>query len=302
MIDSIIQTTELTKFFRKKAALTGLSFTVTGSGLIGLIGRNGSGKTTLMKLLAGQLEVTSGKLEILGEDPMDNLGVLSNVVYTFSNMEYDKHLRLGEILHNYFVMFPHFDLNFASGLLKYFDLNPRLKYKNLSHGMASIFNFICGLSCRARITLLDEPVLGMDVTVRKAVYDILLREFSEYPRTIIISSHILSELEPMLSDILLIDGGELVLFRNIDDLRQSAYRIVGDESTIDKFSAGKNILSKKTGLTSEAIIFETMDPHTLESAKQSGLSVSAVRPEELYIYLTKENKEGDLECLWQKAN
>ena len=75
--------------------------------------------------------------------------------------------------------------------------------------------------------MLDEPVLGMDVTVRKSAYEILLRDFAEHPRTFIISSHLLSEIEGLLSDILLIEKGKLVLHSPIDDVRQSAYRVDG---------------------------------------------------------------------------
>lgn len=302
MSESVIKAMGLTKNFGKKPAIDSLSIDISGEGLIGLIGRNGAGKTTFMKLVAGQLEVNQGKLEVFGQNPMDNLKVLSNTVYTYHNMQYDKHLKLQRILRNYSLMFPDFDFDFATRLLSYFNLNPKMKYKSLSQGMASIFNFICGLSCRARLTLLDEPVLGMDVTVRKSAYEILLREFSEHPRTIIISSHLLSELEGMLSDILLIDEGKLVLYKDIDELRQSAYRIEGEQSAVDDFSKGKQVISKKSGITSEAVIFESLDDNTIIHAKKFNLKISAVRPEDLCIYLTRENKEGELECLWQKAN
>jgi len=172
----------------------------------------------------------------------------------------------------------------------------------LSQGMASIFNFICGLSCRTPLVMLDEPVLGMDVTVRKAAYEILLREFSEHPRTFIVSSHLLSEIEGILSDIILIDEGKLVLHEEIDELRQRAYRVEGELSAVDTFTIGRSIIHKKTGLTTEAIVFEQLTETAAAEAKRQGLTVSAVRPEDLCIYLTKENKEGELECLWQKAN
>jgi ABC-2 type transport system ATP-binding protein len=214
---------------------------VPENGIIGLIGRNGSGKTTLMKMCSGLLNVTSGSLEVFGGTPMDNLNVLSDVVYTYHNIEYDKILRLISIIENYAIMFKDFDIKFAKKLLKYFDLNPKLKYTGLSQGMASVFNFICGISCRAKLTMLDEPVLGMDVTVRKSVYEVLLRDYTENPRTIIVSSHLLSELEGVLSDIILIDKGKLILFDNIDNLRQAAYRVEGEKPAVDTFIEDKNV-------------------------------------------------------------
>ena len=302
MNDITIKTDGLTKTFGKTAAIDDLSITVSGNCIIGLIGRNGAGKTTLMKMIAGQLDTNGGQLEVFGYNPMDNLEVLQNLVYTYHNMLYEKKLRLNAIVNNYAVMFRNFDSDFALKLLAYFQLDPKSKYMRLSQGMASIFNFICGLSCRTPLVMLDEPVLGMDVTVRKAAYEIFLREFSEHPRTFIVSSHLLSEIEGILSDIILIDEGKLILHEEIDELRQRAYRVEGELSAVDTYIIGRNIIHKKTGLAAEAIVFEQLTEPASAEAKQQGLTVSAVRPEDLCIYLTKENKEGELECLWQKAN
>jgi ABC-2 type transport system ATP-binding protein len=269
---------------------------------IGLIGRNGSGKTTLMKMCAGQLEVSEGKLEVFGSPPMDNLDVLSRVMYTFHDMTFERHLTLEHIISNYALILSSFDLEFARKLLKYFDLPSKMKYSHLSQGMMSTFNFICGLSCRTGLTLFDEPVLGMDVTVRRSCYEILLRDSIEHPRTIIISSHLLAELEGVLSDILLIDRGRLVLFSSLDDLRQSAYRVEGSKQDVDAYCAGRYVIYSKNGLTSEAVIGEIFNESTADKVTQSGLKVSAVRPEDLCVYLTRENKEGEMECLWQKGS
>jgi len=300
--ESIIKTNELTKTYGKLKAVSDFTIDISGERIIGLIGRNGAGKTTLMKMIAGQLDTNGGELEVFGEKPMDNLSVLKNLVYTYHNMQYDRGYKLKAIVENYNTMFDSFDLDFAMKLLDYFKLSEKTKFKNLSQGMASIFNFICGISCRTKLVMLDEPVLGMDVTVRRAVYEILLREFSENPRTFIVSSHLLSEIEGILSDIILIDEGKLVLYENIDDLRESAYRVEGEESAVEAFSAGKNVIFKKTSMSAEAVIREQLTDTVTSEAKEKGLTVSSVRPEDICIYLTKENKEGELECLWQKTN
>ncbi|MCL1873395.1 MAG: ABC transporter ATP-binding protein [Clostridiales bacterium] len=302
MSDFALQAADLSKNYGKNAAIRSFTIDIPYGGLIGLIGRNGSGKTTFMKLCAGLLDLSGGKLEVFGRAPMDNLAVLSDLVYTCHNMSHEKQLRLQAILGNYAIIFKDFDREFAEKLLQYFDLKPKMRYKQLSQGMASIFNFICALACRSKLTMFDEPVLGMDVTVRKAAYEVLLRDYTEYPRTVIISSHLLAEMEGILSDILLIDEGRPVLFGNIDDLRQSSYRIEGEKAAVDSFSAGKQIIYYKNGISCEAVIKETLDDEIRTRAGQSGLRVCHVRPEDLCIYLTRENKEGELECLWQKAN
>ncbi|MCL2709084.1 MAG: ABC transporter ATP-binding protein, partial [Defluviitaleaceae bacterium] len=182
---------------------------------------------------------------------------------------------------------------------KYFELSEKMRYKNLSQGMGSIFNFICALSCRVPLTMLDEPVLGMDVTVRKAAYEILLRDFADNPRTFIVSSHLLSEIEGALSDVILIERGRTVLNCPIDDVRQSAYRVDGSERAVSGFIDGKKVIAhKKSEMKCFAVIYETCTELAAESSRRLGLSVSPVSAEDLCVYLTRQNKEDEFECLW----
>lgn len=298
-MSDIIKTMNLNKYFGKNQAVSDLSVTIAENSITGLIGRNGSGKTTLLKILAGILDMTNGSVQVFGEQPMDNLSVLDKLVYTYHNVIYDANLNLQRILFAYKTMFVNFDLQFAEKLMKYFDLNGKMKYKNLSQGMGSIFNFLCALSCRAPLTMLDEPVLGMDVTVRKSAYEILLRDFTEHPRTFIISSHLLSELEGILSHILLIEQGKLVLHDSIDELRQSAYRIDGEPAAISNFVLNKKIIAQKSsGLSNFAVIYQPLTDTDAAAANANGIKISPVRAEELCVYLTKQNKEDQLECLW----
>lgn len=298
-MNEVVKTTSLSKIYGKNCALSDISISISENSITGLIGRNGSGKTTLMRILAGKLDKTGGEAFVFGEQPMDNLAVLNKLVYTYHNVQYDLDLSLQTILYGYETMFSTFDVLFANKLMRYFDLASKIKYKALSQGMASVFNFLCALSCRAPLTMFDEPVLGMDVTVRKSAYEILLRDFTEHPRTIIISSHLLSELESILSDIMLIEEGRVVFNNSIDDIRQSAYRIDGTPSAIGIYVANKKVLMQRsTELNCFAVIHERCTETIVDSAKKQGLTVSPIRPEELCVLLTQKNKEAELECLW----
>ncbi|MCL1791120.1 MAG: ABC transporter ATP-binding protein [Peptococcaceae bacterium] len=300
---NVIRAEILTKKYPDKKALDNLTFTIQGSSITGLIGRNGAGKTTLMKLCAGLLTPTAGCLEIFGEPPGNNLKVLTRIVYACHDQPHDKNLRLRNVLSNYQIMFPVFDREFADKLVSFFRLNPKAKYGTLSQGMSSVFNFICGLACRAPVTLFDEPVLGMDAATRKSLYEVLLRDYNEYPRLILISSHLLTEIEGYLSDILLIDKGRLVWHGNIDDLRQSAYRLQGNVDVLESFCAGKHVLYQKHGVTDNiAVVREHPDDETVQEAAAAGLTLSVVRPEDLCLYLTQDTTEEELECLWEKTN
>jgi len=298
-MNNAVKTENLCKRYGNKQALSDINVTIQENSITGLIGRNGSGKTTLMKILSGNLDKTSGNAYVFGQPPMDNLAVLNNLVYTYHNIPFDPTLKLKTILYCYKTMFPTFDEIFANKLMHYFDLTGKMRYRSLSQGMTSIFNFLCALSCRTPLTMLDEPVLGMDITVRKSAYEILLRDYTEHPRTFIISSHLLAELEGLLSDILLIEEGRVVLNKPIDDVRQSAYRVDGTMPAITRHTEGKNVISLKSNeLNTYAVIYENPTSAAIEQAKAQGLTVSPVRPEDLCVYLTQQNKEDELKCLW----
>ncbi len=303
MMDSsnhAVSTENLCKNYREIAAVHKISVDIPENVILGLIGRNGSGKTTFLRLCAGQLEKTSGKINVFGEEPMNNLSVLEKLIYSTSNYQFGKTTRILTILRNFYYMFQQFDIEFAKKLLDYFSLSLKKIYGQMSLGETSLFNFICALATRSPLTMLDEPILGMDTTIRSAVYEILLRDYNENPRTFIISSHLLSEIEGLLSDIMLIDKGALVLCKNIDELRSSAYKVEGSGEALDKFLIGReSIFRKNGGLTNYAVI----NSHCLENDKKEiaelSLTLSAVRPEELCFLLTSENKDSDMDKIWQ---
>ena len=127
-MDSIVATHDLRKSFGKNEALAGISINITKHSITGLIGRNGSGKTTLLKIIAGLLDKSSGRVEVFGEQPMDNLPVLNKLVYTYHNVAYEPNFRLEMILYAYKTMFKNFDPVFANKLMKFFELSGKTKY------------------------------------------------------------------------------------------------------------------------------------------------------------------------------
>lgn len=300
MYDYVIKSEKLSKAYGNNIAINNLSVDINRGGIIGLIGRNGSGKTTFMKMCAGLLNKTEGELYVMGSDPQDNIAVAERLVYAHHNIDYDRNLRLADIVYSFKIMYSNFDEGFALKLLRYFELNPKSKYNSLSQGMMSVFNFICALASRAELTMLDEPVLGMDVAVRKSVYEVLLRDYTEHPRTIIISSHLLSEIEGVLSEILLINKGKLLLYEDIDEIREIAYRADGSKENLDKYGYNKEVIFYKSGsFDSFNIILGSLTEEMVNDAKKQNISLSKVRPEEICMYLTQDNKEAELKCLWE---
>lgn len=300
-MSGVIEAKGFTLNYGKVTALNNVRIDLNENQLIGLIGRNGSGKTTFMKVIAGLLEPTEGEILVLNQKPMDNIEVLSEVIYSYSNIPHYELSTLQAILDNFQMFYSRFDMTFANKLLEFFSLKPTMKYKSLSQGLTSAFNFICALSTRAKITLLDEPILGMDVAVRKKVYEILLRDYMEYPRNFIISSHILSELDDFLSEILLIDKGNIIFYKEIEEVSSMAYRVDGPEDAVKTFSKTRPMIYEKYNtMGSYAIIESKFDDLAKKESIAANLSISKVRPADLCIYKTIGDGEADLECLWEK--
>jgi ABC-2 type transport system ATP-binding protein len=298
-MEHIIEAESLSLAYGANLSIDRMDATVGANRIVGLVGRNGSGKTTFMQLCAGLLLPSGGSVSVLGAAPLDNLAVLSRVVYAVPDRRYTKNLKLRDIIRQYGAMFPNFDADFARKLTGYFNLGEEFKYAGLSRGMAATFNFICAISCRTELTLLDEIVLGMDVTVRKDVYEILLREYGERPRTFVVSSHLFAEVENILSDVILIDEGGAVLHSDIDELRRGAYRVSGEPAAVRAFTEGRGVLFARDGeISAEAVISEPIDDVVLGATRRLGLAVSGVTPEEYCFYLVGANREEELSCLW----
>ncbi len=300
---AVINCKNLTMKFGDKVALDGISFQLGEQSITGFIGRNGSGKTTFMRLASGIIKSTSGELEVMGEVPYGNISIAENVIYSFHNYPHQEQLLLKNIMKEYVELFPEFDKDFASNLLKYYSLDGKMKYKSLSQGMKSMFNFSMALATRSPITFLDEPMLGMDVKTRKHAYEILLTEYTMYPRNFIISSHMLNEFDTILTDIVLIDNGKMVFHKDIDEIPQLAYRVDGDVDTLQEVISDGQVLYAKIGeLGSYYIVEGTLTQEIKQEMGMHKLECSVLRPEEVCMYYSSQKEEEDLSCLWNEKN
>lgn len=205
---NVVECNELIKIYGNSKALNNLSFTIEENKITGLIGRNGAGKTTLLKIIAGFLKQTSGDVKVFSENPFNSIKVSSNMIFIDDNMTLPETLNLTETLEAISGFYRNWDMELAKGLFNYFSLDPKQHYRSLSKGMKSTFNIIIGISCRSPLTIFDEPTTGMDAAVRKDFYRALLKDYIEVPRTIILSSHLLNEIEDILEEVLLIKEGE----------------------------------------------------------------------------------------------
>ncbi|ODA39873.1 ABC transporter ATP-binding protein [Desulfosporosinus sp. BG] len=291
---STIQARDVTKSYGKIKAIDHLSFDIEENKITGLIGRNGAGKTTLLKMIAGYIRPTSGDLMVHSRNPFNSLEVSAHTIFIDDNMTFPNSLTLKDILTEVSHFYINWNSGLASGLFDYFSLNPKQPHSNLSKGTKSTFNSILGMASRCPLTIFDEPTTGMDSAVRKDFYKALLKDYIEYPRTIILSSHLLSELEEILEDILLINQGTKRLHLPAIELREFAVGIRGNAQVVQDLVEGKEILYREE--FSKGSLYVVLKKELLrdqfDQVKQSNLEVVPVSTDDLCVYLTAKTNGG----------
>ncbi|MCA1320635.1 ABC transporter ATP-binding protein [Bacillus tianshenii] len=281
----------LTKAYGHTKVLDGMNFNLEENKITGLIGRNGVGKTTLLKLIAGFYKETSGEIKVWGERPFNSLNVSANTIFVDDHMSFAPALNLGEILGEMGRFYANWNAELARRLFDYFSFHPKQSHDTLSKGKRNTFNMIIGLASRCPLTIFDEPTTGMDAAVRKDFYRALLKDYLASPRTIIVSSHHLDEIEDLLEDILLIDKGEVLLNVSMEEMKEYAVGISGKESVLEEWLLDREVLyAKSLGPDSKYVVVKK--DYGISEAARHGLTLTPVSASDACVYLTNKAKGG----------
>lgn len=291
---SVIKCRNLIKAYGKIKALDNLSFDIDENQITGLIGRNGAGKTTLLKMIAGYIKPSQGELQVFSQKPFDNLEVSSKTIFIDESLTFPDSFRLVEILSEVVSFYPQWNSSLANALFDYFSFNPNQPHSNLSKGSNSTFNSLIGIASRCPLTIFDEPTTGMDSAVRKDFYKVLLKDYLEHPRTILLSSHLLGELEEILEGILLINQGSKYLHLPVMELKELAVGIRGNAQALLTFVDGKELIYQEEFAKGNlyVVIKEELIQQELNQVRQHGLEVLPISTDDLCVYLTGKTRGG----------
>ena len=221
-MNKVLEINRLTKSYGDAVALSNISFSLEEGKIYGLLGRNGAGKTTLMHIITAQLFATTGEVKVFGENPYENDRVLSQVCFIKESQKYPEFYRIKDVLVISKDIFPNWDAEYALRLVRDFNLPINRKIKKLSRGMLSAVGIIIGLASRAPLTFFDEPYLGLDAVARTIFYDRLLEDYSEHPRTVVLSTHLIDEVSKLLEHVIVIDNGKMLVDEDAETLRAQA--------------------------------------------------------------------------------
>jgi ABC-2 type transport system ATP-binding protein len=287
----VVEAHGLTKHFGKVHAVEDATFTIEENRIYGLLGRNGAGKTTLMSLLTGQEFATGGTVEVFGRSPVENASVLQRTAFIKESQKYPDDFRVKHVLKSAPWFFSEWDAEFAGRLVDDFRLPVDRRIKKLSRGQLSAVGVIVGLASRAPLTFFDEPYLGLDAVARQLFYDRLLADYSEHPRTVVLSTHLIDEVSNLLEHVLVIDEGRIIIDSDADALRGSATTVAGTASAVDAFTKNREVLYREGigGLASATLA--GLDASGRRSAAEAGLELTAVSLQQLIVRSTTSGIE-----------
>ena len=213
---ALVRAKGVSKRFGSVAAVDNVSFEIEPGRIIGLIGPNGAGKTTLLKAVLGLTDY-EGEMSVCGLDPYRQRNALAHsVTYVADVAVLPRWARVDQLLDFVATMHPNFSRERAETSLARTKIQPRARVKELSKGMVAQLHLSIIMAIDARLLILDEPTLGLDILFRKAFYTDLLNDYFDDERTIIITTHQVEEIENILTDIMFIDDGRIVLNETVD--------------------------------------------------------------------------------------
>lgn len=237
MNDVLISAKSLSKKFGKQQVLHQIHFEINPGRIVGLIGPNGSGKTTTLKAILG-LTPFDGELSVLGFDPRKQRDALMNEVCFISDVAIlPRWMRVCDAIDFVEGVHPKFNREKAERYLVTTKLNPTMKVKAMSKGMVVQLHLALIMAIDAKLLILDEPTLGLDIMYRKKFYQQLLEDYFDEHKTIIISTHQVEEIEHMLSDVIFIRDGKIVLQASMDEIENRFAELSVDMAMLDAAQA-----------------------------------------------------------------
>ena len=260
---SLVSAQGVTKKFGSFTAVDNVSFEVERGKILGLIGPNGAGKTTLLKALLG-LTDCDGQLSVMGLDPFrQRKELMRNICFIADVAVLPRWIKVTQLLDYVEAIHPNFSRKRAEELLQQTKIMSNSKVKELSKGMVTQLHLSIIMSIDAKLLVLDEPTLGLDIIFRKEFYANLLNDYFDEERTILVTTHQVEEIENLLTDIMFINDGKIILDSSMDALADSYVEIAASGAEADK-ARGLGPISEGQMFGKSVMLFEGVSREHLE--------------------------------------
>lgn len=280
-----IQIKNITKKYNGLTALDNVSFSFEFGKIYGFLGRNGAGKSTLINVIANRIFADEGKVLVDDVPARENMKVQEKIFCMSETDLYDKDLKIKEHFKWINRFYDSFNINKALEISEKFNLDTDKRFKALSKGYQSIFKLTVALSLNVPYVIFDEPVLGLDANHRELFYDLLLKDYEDGERTIIIATHLIEEVANIIEEVILIDKGKILLQESVERLLETGYSISGITKEVDDYCTDKNVIGyDELGSLKIAYVLGEKTP----LPENSNLQISAMNLQKLFVKLTEK--------------
>ncbi|WP_145480286.1 ABC transporter ATP-binding protein [Stenotrophomonas rhizophila] len=254
--DVVISARGLRKAYKSTLALDNTSFAIAPGRITGLIGPNGAGKTTLLKALLG-LTTVEGDLSVLGLDPTVQRNALMNDVCFIADVAVlPRWMKVREAIDFVAGVHPRFDRARCERFLAATKLQPRQRVRELSKGMIVQLHLALVMAIDAKVLVLDEPTLGLDILYRKEFYQRLLEDYFDEQKTIIVTTHQVEEIEHILTDVMFIRDGRIVLTADMEEVGERYTEVLVSAETLEAARALKPIDERSLPFGKTVLLFD----------------------------------------------
>ena len=287
MTNAVINARNISKKYDDSYALDGIDLQVMQGQIMGLIGPNGAGKSTFLQSVLGLLK-TEGTLDVLGLDPRKDRHKLLKEVCSITDVAVlPKWMTVIQLLNYMDGVHSGFSLEKCIDILSRTNIKLPSKIKVLSRGMVVQLHLSIVMAIDAKVLILDEPTLGLDLVYRKDFYSQLIEDYYEGNKTILISTHQVEEIEGVLSDAVFMNQGRIVMQDSIESINRKYLELRPDQNSIDK-ARSLNPMHSRTELGREVMLFEDVDKDKL-------MEMGDVRPPviaDLFMAIMETTKVG----------
>ncbi len=261
----VVVARHLRKAYKGTQALDDASFEIPAGRIVGLIGPNGAGKTTALKAILGLIRF-DGELSVLGRDPRTQRDALMNDVCFIADVAVlPRWLRVRDAIDFVEGVHPRFDRARCERFLANTKLSPKQRVREMSKGMIVQLHLALVMAIDARLLVLDEPTLGLDILYRKQFYQRLLEDYFDEQKTIIVTTHQVEEIEHILTDVLFIQNGKIVLDAPMDDVGERFVEVLVNADQLDAARALGPIDERALPFGKTVMLFDNVPASTLSA-------------------------------------
>ncbi|MBL8255622.1 ABC-2 type transport system ATP-binding protein [Pseudoxanthomonas japonensis] len=254
--NAVVSARGLRKAYKNKLALDDTSFEIEAGKIIGLIGPNGAGKTTALKAILG-LTPFEGQLSVLGLDPRkDRDELMKDVCFIADVAVLPRWIKVKEAIDFVAGVHPRFDRAKCERFIANTQLKPNLRVREMSKGMIVQLHLALVMAIDAKLLVLDEPTLGLDILYRKQFYQRLLEDYFDEQKTIIVTTHQVEEIEHILTDVMFIRDGKIVLTSPMEDVAERYTEVLVSGDAIDQARALKPIDERALPFGKTVLLFD----------------------------------------------